>query len=344
MKSIFVTAILIQIFAISLCPQTPNATERLYRVSVNDKSAFMNRSGKVVTVINDPAIEYLGDFSEGLAEFTNTKALGSYPFSKQGYIDVSGKIAIKAQFDQAYDFSDGRALVKNGDLYAFIDRTGKTIIQFPASCYVRDFHEGLAAVLEYSKFWYIDVDGKEVISPFPGLSKDFSEGLAAVYIHTDAGLKVGYMDKGGMIVIEPQFDEGTDFHDGAAAVKAGEKWCYIDKTGKRITEPIFKDVYDFSDGMARVSTGDKYGYIDRTGKLVIPEKFQLFSGDFSEGLAPACIEKNKCGYIDKTGKFNTEPVFYEALPFEGGLASVWTDALSRAYIDHSGKFVWRSKR
>src|SRR6218665_2826497 len=49
--------------------------------------------------------------------------------SKCGYIDKNGKIAIKLQFDDAWDFHEGLARIKLGGKYGYIDKSGKIVIK-----------------------------------------------------------------------------------------------------------------------------------------------------------------------------------------------------------------------
>lgn len=51
---------------------------------------------------------------------------------------------------------------------------------------------------------------------------------------------------------------------------------------------------------------EKFGYINTKGEVVIQPQF-VQAWFFSEGLAAACIEFNKCGYIDETGKYVINP-------------------------------------
>ena len=44
--------------------------------------------------------------------------------------------------------------------------------------------------------------------------------------------KVGYIDKTGKMVINPQWDNGWEFSEGLAQVQLDGKWGFIDKTGK----------------------------------------------------------------------------------------------------------------
>ena len=43
--------------------------------------------------------------------------------------------------------------------------------------------------------------------------------------------KVGYIDKSGAYVIEPQYEKAKSFSDGRAAVEQDEMWGFIDTTG-----------------------------------------------------------------------------------------------------------------
>ncbi len=59
----------------------------------------------------------VGSFSEGLARFQADD-------KKWGFIDKSGRIAIRAKFDAAYDFQDGLAPVTVDEKFGYIDASG----------------------------------------------------------------------------------------------------------------------------------------------------------------------------------------------------------------------------
>src|SRR5262245_32107903 len=67
---------------------------------------------------------------------------------RRGYIDRTGKIVIKPQFDGATDFSEGLAVVavhEGGYKEGYIDETGKMVIP-PQFDKATAFSEGLALV------------------------------------------------------------------------------------------------------------------------------------------------------------------------------------------------------
>jgi hypothetical protein len=63
----------------------------------------------------------------------------------------------------------------------------------------------------------------------------FSEGLAPIGI--GKGLKRGYIDKNGRMIIVPQFDAAGSFTEGLAMVNIDNKIAHIDKEGKFIWGP-----------------------------------------------------------------------------------------------------------
>jgi hypothetical protein len=83
---------------------------------------------------------------------------------KWGYIDKTGKVAIKPQFGGTDQFSEGLAAVEVGDTWGYIDKTGKIVIN-PQFDYANQFSDGLAAVYIGDKYGYIDRTGKYVWEP-----------------------------------------------------------------------------------------------------------------------------------------------------------------------------------
>jgi hypothetical protein len=110
------------------------------------------------------------------------------------YIDKTGRATGWAgTFDQAGVFSEGLAPVSAGDAWGFIDTSGSMAIPFQFS----------------GRSW-----GPE---GYLLISEGFHQGLAAA---ATADGKVGYIDKTGNWVIQPQFVWGNGFLDGYAYVTA----------------------------------------------------------------------------------------------------------------------------
>ena len=75
----------------------------------------------------------------------------------------------------------------------------------------------------------------------------------------------------------------------AFCLNRNDKWGYIDRKGIVVINPQFECADPFSEGLAAVTIKDgnvyKYGYIDITGKFVIAPQFTYHAGGFSHGFA-----------------------------------------------------------
>ena len=97
-------------------------------------------------------------FDEGLASFKVGKLYG--------FIDSSGKIVIKPQFEMTYSFSEGIAAVRKNGKWMYIDKTGKTVIDPEGYVPSGSFHHGMAFVRsEDMRYGYIDRSGNFVWKP-----------------------------------------------------------------------------------------------------------------------------------------------------------------------------------
>jgi hypothetical protein len=131
------------------------------------------------------------DYHEGLAVFQDERT------KKYGFIDEGGRIAIPAQFEDAYilasGFYEGLSPVKKGGKWGFINKSGSFIIP-PKFDDARQFHDGLAAVqlsgkdlstkkkaTPNSRWTFVDHTGKTWERTFVGVH-DFAEGLTAAEV------------------------------------------------------------------------------------------------------------------------------------------------------------------
>ena len=169
------------------------------------------------------------------------------------------------------------------------------------------------------------------------------------------GIKYGFIDETGKIVVEPQFDltgaqqwgEPT-FAEGLQPINVGDAWGYIDATGRVAVAPQFEAALPFSGGLAAVRVAEKnaagyrtgrdyWGYIDHNGQFVIKPAFYA-AGSFSEGLAFVVVD-GKVGYINPAGRMIIEPQFksWSTLSnFREGLACVQVGDKAWEFIDKTG--------
>lgn len=253
---------------------------------------------------------------------------------------------------------------KYGYKYGYINKSGETVIN-PQFDTTGKFSEGMAKIgFRYEiddpnemsknllpgmssffgdtlnfryKYGFINSKGDILVEPVYDDASEFSEGLACVAI----GDMYGYIDQKGEIAIEPKFENAWSFHQGRAKIEIEDHYGYIDKTGKIIIEPQFPRAENFSEGLAVVKIEDKYGYIDKAGQVVIKPEFDN-AKHFSEGFAAIRIGE-KYGYIDKTGQVIIKPQFDNVRNFSEGLAVIevrkWKFIWKWGYINKSGQMV-----
>lgn len=350
-----------------------NAESVQYQVKINDEEKQFSNS---IVTINDITYVPLRELFEMLGYEVQWKGkeqvidINSYKQEngedwlifrengKYGYMDQSGNIKIKAQFDLAFEFIDGIARVgnyvdkgenlsseKNNIQYGFINANGELITPI-TFLYAWDFSEGLALVDDGAEDYYIDKTGtrssQQVIS-----SEFFTKGYApkllrggSSYPMPDPPVEVwSYIDNGGNIVTDKTFEAAEKFEDNLAIVKNHDKYGLID------TE--FNIVVDYHyDGLVKIDTelyaakqGEKWGIIDLDGNIIAD--FDYFSiGSFSEGLAPVRREINDGGFIDRNGEILFDSGFDMVYEFVNGVACVVDSVTGKAgAIDHNGDYV-----
>lgn len=166
---------------------------------------------------------------------------------------------------------------RNGK-WGFVDATGTVVIE-PQFDSAKDFREGLALVRLGRDFLYVSSDGKTISVPRGALSAwSFSCGRARFH---DSQGAVGYLDRSGQVVIEPQFAYGESFSEGIARVEVlggapdnDRRWGFIREDGTWLIPPRFTSCMSFHDGLAWVREGDKKNVSTKQERLHLKPKFR----------------------------------------------------------------------
>ncbi|RMH78883.1 MAG: hypothetical protein D6680_00865 [Cyanobacteria bacterium J007] len=270
-----------------------------------------------------------------------------------GYIDREGNWVIQPQLHEARRFSEGLAVVKIDGRYGYINPNGEMAIE-PQYQMAQSFSEGLAPVLTETGWQFIDPKGTIVTTiDFSGTIYPLVDGMAKI----ETGNQVGYINREGEVVIEPQFSRWTtgSFSEGLLPVFLENAWGFIDRQGEVAIAPNYQMAGSFSEGLAPVKIDEKWGFINNRGEMVISPQFyapvgappennpdvRIFPANitvarpFSEGLAAVQVGQ-KAGFIDREGNFVIPPLFTEVESFSDGLARV---KLGGTWALEGGNFV-----
>jgi hypothetical protein len=167
--------------------------------------------------------------------------------------------------------------------------------------------------------------------------------------------KVGFIDRAGHVVIEPQFDEACGFSEGLSLAAANGRWGYIDQSGEFVIPPQYDYAEHFLGGIAFVEKDDQFTYIDRTGQLVTEVAGQVSYSDGSRSATwkvPSTFVDRRSGREIRNPQREVEERRRDFVPaptvqidqFEGysyaseGFMAVQADG-KWGYINQAGEFV-----
>lgn len=152
---------------------------------------------------------------------------GRYGFKKDG------AVSIQPEYDYAFDFSDGLALVKKGDKWGFIDEFNVPVVPFEFDrC--SEFENGFAIVVRDGKF--------------------------------------GIIDNSGNFSIPTECSHVKILRDGFSIGKNNGKFALF-KGGARLSEYAYDDILPLSYGYFAFLQGDAYGVLEPNGRELIPAQF-----------------------------------------------------------------------
>lgn len=327
---------------------------RLYEISAETKEGlrygFIDRHGKVIV---EPRFLWVEDFNDGVAVVNvERKVVGHaedghavYEIT-DGIVDSTGNLVMLPGTNIISSFSEGLALAKIGDRFAYLDKSGKVAIYIPDDVKISNvdysppgeyhFQGGVAGLrAEGGGIYLLDRQGNITLRKEPFYRYD-ENGLAIV----EAQNQQAIINREGAYIFGPQ---GNDI-DGSEGIyytlpkKKGEKYRFINSKGELLFEHSFDEVAPFSEGLARVKLNGKWGYLDKSGSLRTPIRFDD-ARDFAEGLAGVEI-KGKWGFINKDGRFVIPPEFKSVRDFKCGLVYVQRNNAD-GYIDQSGRWIWK---
>ena len=277
------------------------------------------------------------DFSDTLLPF---EADG-----KWGYINPKGEVIIEPVYAYAGYFSEGLAIISDGELYGYINTRNQVVIP-PRYTGAGEFANGCAAVCTGdwqtgAALWgFIDTTGKEIVSPRFLYAENFTpEGRALVWTEQGEEVVKGFVNTSGEVFIPGGFEICSGFSDGLALIRQNDLFGYINVDYDIAIAPQYEFAGDFGEGVAYgEKDGGKY-IIDKSGNILAPAEHVI--GTFSDGLA-AIVKDNLYGYINKEGKVVIDPRFTWAKDFCTGLAAVQTkmDAGGKwGFINTAGDIV-----
>ncbi len=257
-----------------------------------------------------------------------------------GYINEKGAIVIEPDLQNAYEFSNGLARVRDSWQWKYMNKHGEFVIEEDFQ-EIRSFSEGRAAVRVNGRWGYINTKGNFVVNPRFRESNPYSDGRA--FVRSIDYSEYIYIDENGREIESLNMPEDLDnideneFKDGRALVRDDDLFGYIDRSGNTVVELKYSEALSFSNKLAAVRVSDRWGYIGSDGEVSISPQF-ISAGKFGNGLAPARKNSNQFGFIDKKGAFVIPEQFDDVRPFSEERAPVFING-KWTFIDTDGNQI-----
>gem|GEM_PF-4411939 len=224
------------------CGHAPVKTPKLRNFEAFKSGEYWGYRDKITneTVIF-PVFDLAAEFQEGLAPVLLN--------GKWGYLDETGRIAIRPQYAAAYNFSDGQALV--------------TVLTAPAA--------GYSPLPQVMAQRWIDKQGKTLFQA-SGVN---NEGMEII---VTPDRKYGYASN-LKVVVRPELEDAKNCQNNLCLVKNNGKYAFIDYGGAVKMTTEYDDASEARCGFYRVKSGGKYGFIDPAGAVAAPVIYDVLEED-----------------------------------------------------------------
>ncbi len=193
--------------------------------------------------------------------------------SGQGMMEKDKRIVIEPDYRNLIASENGfiKAINRNND-YGILDVKGKIVVPFNYKEIKVPSSGELIPAKKNGKWGYLNIRNETVINFIYDEAYLFSEGVAAVAVQK----KIGFIDKKGKFVIEPQYDFSWNFgsnycfNGGVSPFFNNGKWGFINKSGKVLIPASYEYVTGFINEKAIVAQNKKFGIINKSGNILLP--------------------------------------------------------------------------
>lgn len=276
---------------------------------------LMNEQGNIIT---RRAYSYINAVKNGRAVFSDTiqvPGAGGQEQIRYGYLDRAGHEVIPAQYEEAYDFQEDRAIVKlPAGAYVLIQKDGTKLHEYSYPS-VGPYSDGLMSFQqeEAGKYGYINERGDVVIQPIFTFAMPFQQGRAIVNTSEDGEYLYGVIDRQGRYIVQPEYNDIRNLDAGRLALGRavdpsqpflGSYYAIADWNGRRLTDFIYAELESYQDGLASATDGKETYFIDLTGRPAPGYPRLRGQGSVklvSHGLIQAFIDQ-RLSYVTRAGQ------------------------------------------
>ncbi len=262
-----------------------------------------------------------------------------------GYVDPSTHgWVVQPQFVKAWNFSEDRAMVFDGEKYGFLDRSFNLVVPYIYDDAYR-YSNGMATVCRNGRWGAINMAGKLEVPFKYAWMGTFNDGLCLVSTEKPVdGMygSFGWVNSMGREVIAPQY-LNTNWSGGPVAFVMNGTGQYeiIDIRGEESLAGLLSYAYTPWNGIRTCSRfsvmkDGKCGFVDASGTLVVPFIYDDVI-EFVDGRA-AVRRDGSWGIIDEAGTEILPCGYSSVQSYRYGFAEV-RDGDMYGLVDRSGSFA-----
>ncbi|MDQ3108513.1 MAG: WG repeat-containing protein [Bacteroidota bacterium] len=230
-------------------------------------------------------------FSESRARVGKSKVVDKMPVMSYAFIDSTGKELCGYIFQEARDFHNGYAAVKQNGKWGFVNRSMKIVV-LCAYDTVRDFENGYAAVREkHNGAWMFVNEKAKSLSIYGENAGDFENEVVRVKVNN----KWMLFDTKGK-ARTTGYDTIAPFSGGLAMVRLNAAYGFINEQGTLAIPLEYSGARSFMNGSCAVNQNGKWGFLDKKGNVKIPVQYEC-AGYFSGNLF-SVKQNGKWGFAD----------------------------------------------
>lgn len=249
-----------------------------------------------------------------------------------GFMRADGRIEIAPQWEDAYPFDNGMAIVgekqNDGDfIYGIINTNGEYVIpplysEIEKKQYTYGggdyycLYNCTSGILSTEGIF--DVEGKTLIAfSEPYCEINILQSGEYIAVNNKKTSLWGYVDQSGDVVIPYQFDEASGFVNGFGLITEYHERCNIEKyalinsRGDKLVLPDCLEAYGLVQNdrfiIRTTDSAMKYGLADITSKIIIEPQYDWIS-DFKNDIA-VVENETKYGCIFTNGALLLPVVF-----------------------------------
>ena len=274
--------------------------------------------------------------ARGVLEYGGKDRLIYCEDRKYGYMDLDGKVLIKARLDYAEAFYGDYALVRNGESHMVIGRQGNELYTFEEETTVTWEKEGLLSIYDDGRGEpdrILDC-GSGTYAEYEQSLSPLGEGLYSELVKTkDDDALLVIRDKDGRLKFGGErFCSVDQFDHGVSYVKKENGQCgYMNTKGEMVLSLGGGwEAGSFREGKGVVDTGKRILIVDEKGRTtaerskgnIVGVRFCVFSEGFTKVLVEHETHEKGWGYMDENGEFVVPPIFLHVEPVSQGCAIV----------------------